>query len=129
MSAPLKYPVGGVRMFGILFICLNVLGAFCALIAPTGDAERAQRELQLALLFFLLGLVSAVGLLRLREWARLLTLLLAAVLLAWDVAWNESSVMRMPNSVNIFLMCWTIYVLWYFLRPSVKAQFQKQSAV
>jgi len=68
----------------------------------------------------LLGLGSAIGLLRLREWARLLTLLLAAIMLVWDVP----DAVRTPNVVNVFIICWTLYVIWYFLRPSVKAQFK-----
>jgi len=39
MTSPPKQATGGVYNLGCLFICLNIIGAFCALIAPTGDSK------------------------------------------------------------------------------------------
>lgn len=112
---------GGIRAFGILFIVLNVLGIFCVLIAPTGDTERARRQLLFGLLFFSMGVISAIGLVRLSEWARWATLVLTALVLVWAL----SGVLALHSFGMIPVICWTGFILFYFLRPGVKAQFQK----
>lgn len=114
---------GGIRAFGVLFIVLNVLGILSVLIAAgdTVDIERARWQLLFSLLFFSMGVISAIGLVRLSEWARWATLVLTALVLAgalWGVlAWHSFGM--------ILVICWTGFILFYFLRPSVKVQFAR----
>ncbi len=124
----------GIKIFGVLF---GVLGGIFLMVAAIGvTIKRDEWEWfpDLAILPLAMGLVlmaQGIGLLLLRGWARKLALIGASIVLLICVA----SVVMDPGffqsrratfepmfgfvSMSI-LSAWT---LWYFLRPSVKAQF------
>ena len=68
-------------------------------------------------------LIAGVGLMALQSWACWLVLIIAAISVLWLV-WT-----LFIGSINwvilFFGLFWNGFMLWYFLRPGVKAQFQK----
>ena len=71
-------------------------------------------------------LATGVGLLMLQSWAYWLVPIIAGVSLIWMAA-NELFVGKLmigPSWVYLILsLGWNGLIVWYFLRPSVKAQF------
>ena len=76
----------------------------------------------------LLFVVAGGGLIWLQEWARCLALLLTTFWVMWLMLLRISSSQAMEytgvsdHGLVITLICGA-FILWYFLRPSVKAQF------
>ncbi len=85
------------------------------------------------LLTALLGLVSGVGLLRLRNWARLTVFAYVGISLLMLVAnvtlyRHPVGSFAMGAGLWFFLLLWSwkAFIVVYLLRPSVKAQFHRQ---
>lgn len=79
-----------------------------------------------AFVLYLLGV--GIGLFFLKRWARWLALLSALVSSVWigyvDVTMLSRASLKGLAVVNSLLVfCWNGVMFWYFLRPSVKAQF------
>ena len=127
----------GAKIFGIMSICLGmdavVKAAIFALLTwqRRSDASFSfpgvmKLLIALPMMVGALGLinsVSGVGVLLLKNWGRLLTLVSAGLwflILAGAVATKTLHL----TVVILVLLVWYGSMLWYFLRPSVKAQFQ-----
>ena len=148
----------GVTILGVLF----VLGGLLALLTPPllrGLADlpqftpEQQEQLRQALggtkqiLMTVSGVASlaaGIGLFLLQSWARVLTLVLAAVSMVQG-AWGFLSLLAtgghtagspdqpgggVIHALSLFVIAcsvfgWNGLILWYFLRSSVKAQFSK----
>ena len=66
-------------------------------------------------------LIAGIGVIRLKNWARWLTLMAAA---AWVLFWGVAFCMEPKLAWHCLLILgWGGLILWYFLRPSVRAQF------
>lgn len=137
----------GVKIYGTLFILGGILPAcvvgLLIFLSRAGQAHSKFVEGSVYMgVFTVLGLPSlllGIGLLRLKRWARSWTIRLAGVYVIWRLAMLVRSI---TSSTRIFLG-WPIellaatllvmelgfcgFALWYFLRPSVKAKFQKPS--
>ena len=86
----------------------------------------------LAVIWFIVG----VGLLRLKRWARLLTPMVPVLIPLWlfiELLANRVSSLAFPSTIAFWIMSrltgfvflvWGGVTGWYFLRPSVKAQFK-----
>ena len=82
--------------------------------------------------------VVGIGLLRLKRWARLLAPMVPVLLPLWlfiEFLTNRVGPFALPVSIVFWIMSyltglvslvWAGVTGWYFLRPSVKAQFQKR---
>jgi len=75
-------------------------------------------------------LIAGIGVRGLRYWARLLCLFIAGIFGPTELL----SVIALPMPgftgrvvLSLALLAWYGLILWYFLRPSVKAQFQKRT--
>ena len=129
----MKQPVG-VRIFGMLFV---PFGAYCLVVAVLGVTIKQQewewfpQAAVIPLTIGLFSLVTGVGLLMLRVWARRsallgagFVLLVQAISVIQDPGFFRS---ELAEPVHWFVfaggMVWSGLALWYFLRPGVKAQF------
>jgi len=153
MSGARKRSVG-VTVFGILFIIFNIVGLASLLAAPSmlqsivdaGGAtpelvaqaeatrERLESGLGAAVTLGVFGFGAGVGLLLLQRWARALTLALAVISMVWTLV-NVFSAGPLPQGQEWIVVlgllptfAWNILVIWYFLRPNVKAQFAAVNA-
>ena len=121
----------GVEIFGVLFICIGVLGflveglRFYSAQLPSRlevIEEYGRRGL------YLLGMAAGIGVLRRRRWAHWLTLVLVPVnvgLIVIEVVVEALSLVRWETWCFFLLFLgWNGLVLGYFLRPGVRAQFQ-----
>jgi len=134
----------GVLIYGVLFI-VSALTPLCAVLAIGLRAARGwlrtPAEVSLGIgimvgsgLIGLLLLTIGVGLLMVTRWARWLALLSAILTVLWvgfvDVTRFTAGVkepVRHFLIINSALMLgWCGLMIWYFLRPSVKAQFQRR---
>lgn len=76
----------------------------------------------IAMLISLCNVISGIGLLRLKNWARWLTIVIMGI----SVVWLMIDVVARGTLIRaIYGLIFSGVVLWYFLRPSVKAQFQR----
>lgn len=144
-----KRPLG-VKVFGILLVfwgvdmLLSSVGVVPRLLrvfsAGHPDAARVawslfQRFLIVPPMVAVIWLVVGIGVLMLKRWARLLAPIAPGILPVWLLAEYVASVQSPlgPGAVIVLWVgcCLTGFVslvwggvsLWYFLRPSVKAQF------
>lgn len=127
----------GVKLFGIWFVVFGSLGAIgatgYALVASGVDhfygVERTVlRNLQISrsIVVSLLWLACGVGLFMMKRWARRLAFI-AAILSSANVILTKSSDGTLSWPESVVVLGWSGLVIWYFLRPGVKAQFQKRS--
>ena len=138
----------GVTVFGVLFIVFSVLALVSLVATPSllqnirGQLpENAQvridmtlaelsSRMPLAIALSIGGLIAGIGLLLRQRWARLLAIVLsigALAMTAYQLAtqgglwtgreWVAVIVGTVPSAV------WNGLVIWYFLRPPVKAEF------
>ena len=141
----------GVTAFGVLFIVFNVLGLLSifvlAVLGPqiasaSNDPQMQQAMHQalnawrsplgvLGILASLGGLVSGIGLLALQGWARVVTLVLAGwgcvqAIIGPALQWSRLEPTQAAITVFFILLtlAWNGFTIWFFLRPSVKAQFE-----
>lgn len=158
----------GVTVFAILFITGNLLfllsrvpmlrvGVPWQSIAEPGVAWEFLGAPLIDVVLTLVALVSAFALLRLKLWARWVTIgfavydltLVALTFFAlifslkgwpqWMAIWANvvlpMNFLRLSPKlgmaevfgpyISVFFLFWDGLIIWYFLRPSVKAQFQK----
>jgi hypothetical protein len=148
MSQAKKRSVG-VTVFGVLFIVFNIVGLISLLVAPAmlqavvdaggatpelqaqADATREQLEsgMGAAVTLGIMGFGAGVGLLLLQRWARALTLSLAGISILWTIINMFRAGPLPPGQEWVVILgllptfAWNGVVIWYFLRPNVKAQF------
>ena len=143
----------GITAFAVLFILGNIFallgGVMAGLLlhspifsaaspATQQSLTRAIEEMAsplgvLSLLLTVVGLISAFALLKLRAWARWTTMALAgcSVILQFITIMTphpemqDLAVKALSPYVHAFMLFWYGLIIWYFLRPSVTAQFQK----
>ena len=137
-----KRPVG-VTVFGLLFILTGIFFSGMFLLLRHGrDPEGVAAIVGLA------TIIVGIGLLMLHRWARWVTLMSALAASVVSVLAVASSVWYLLNDVIAMhgeraaegtsktilvwgLIVWMIFlawngsILWYFLRPGVKAQFER----
>ena len=137
----------GVTLFGILFILSGAVGVLNSArklsvvsqkiqtvqTEQQSDLRRGQRHLGLVLMASVVFLIQGIGVLRLRRWARWLTLIYAAI---QALLFIKMLTVLMPMAKDYLVPQWWVgslvnigqagLTLWYFLRPSVKAQFASQ---
>ncbi|MBI4004286.1 MAG: hypothetical protein HY353_04620 [Candidatus Omnitrophica bacterium] len=125
----------GIKLFGgvsIYFGCPSLV-AFFGGIAWHMSSSRSMTTSDAIVLFKnlvgVLGLISGVGVLSLQNWARLLILVAAgmSVLLTPIMVWVIYPTLfgESPVTLGLTTLVWNGFMIWYFLRPGVKAQFQK----
>ena len=116
----------GVTVFGVLFI---VVGVFCFWLGIKQYSIEHRHWTVDGLAVFmarnvlnLFGVLAGAGMFMLRLWAYRTTLLLA-------VGWVLVSVVTLLTGATgvafPIMWLWNGCILWYFLRPGVKAQFQR----
>ena len=113
----------GVTVFGWLYIVLGVFGVLAFF----------QRN-SLIVFSAPLSLLSGIGLLKLKEWARILTIILTIVGVLFRAIIYLRSILldAMPlNEALIFIIEWNfltwiiaIIIIYFFTRPKVKEQFR-----
>ena len=120
---------GGVRSFGVLFMLFNAMSIVGMVSGSSTDVPN------LSIPIALVGMVAGIGILMLQSWARWTTILLAgynAGMMILPLLKSGELLARPHGSGAIVLvlalLAWNVLVLWYFLRPGVKAQFQKSSS-
>ena len=72
----------------------------------------------------LINTVSGVGVLLFKNWGRSLMLVSAGLWFLILAGALATKTLQYRNVVVLVLLVWYGSMLWYFLRPSVKAQFQ-----
>lgn len=129
----MKKRSAGITALGIVSLliggyCLLGLGVSLSASRPsdlTGDWLIAfMKMLMISILNFLAG----AGLLMLKPWGRALVLLLASVAACSALINGVMSVKHFGTRFlfqPLVVAAWNGFVLWYILRPSVKAQFRK----
>ncbi len=123
----------GIAIFGVLFI---LLGFFQLLLLVTsgfwlGLHDPASRSILMVLgAIQLLSVMAGIGLLTVKRWAWLLTLILAftnagfsTMLFIASRTLGRAEVGRLSLGSLLVGLGWSGLIVWYFLRPSVKAQF------
>ncbi len=123
----------GLMLFGALLLILALRALSWLLIGGLlGGRVMGLTQVLLGLAATMVTLVSAVGLLRLREWARWLTLatcsvyfglMLFNVIVAWPRLagnWSILTVMNGVEAVIVLVSAW-----WYLNRQEVRRLFQK----
>ena len=115
------------RLLGITFFAMSTVlfGGFLILVGSTEwiRTVRVALDSGVQVGFGLSNVVTGVGLLRLQKWAH--SLLLAQTLFfslsnLWFLFW-----LRRGDVTHVTNLVWSGLILWYFLRPTVKAQFVK----
>ena len=121
---------GGVRLFGTLFVVFNVLSLFTAMGMLSQGAGNFSVAVQP-----LVGLIAGIGILKLNNWARWLSVLLAGYSAIYAVISLAKSPIILnqsarPLGMGIFgiALMWHICILWYFLRPGVRTQFMSKES-
>ena len=123
----------GVTIFGVLFICLGIYD----LLLPFQTAlyYYLQGAQSAAVRLAVIGsgkLISGIGILLLMGWGRHLILAVALFSIFWlvkDLVGLRWGVTQFSSIVamQIIAIGWDGLILWYFLRPSVKAQFARNA--
>ena len=138
-------PSIGVRLIAWWLLITCGLGVFCgAALLMIGTSvlpylPQAQQSALMSLqtpaarfqLLFLaavsvLGVIIGTGLLYLKTWARALLFLFGAMQIAlriWPFIMGQ--VTPANGAVIVFFLLFNVFILWFFLRPSVRAQFEK----
>ena len=126
----------GLTIFGVLFIIIGVLDGLELWVWKDYGSQFDSIILRVGIGLHILGVVAGFGLLRRAGWARWLSILLAGVW-ATCAVWKILGFTSARNFRFSFLLTdvfetwwlttlvWSGIILWYFLRTSVKAQFQK----
>ena len=135
----------GVKIFGVVFLLYGfaIIQIFYLLAAMRAGWKAPISETVLRLLMngeIVLGLayvVAGVSLLMLKSWARKLVLILTLMSLVYRVVFEICTGGRglldpsTPSETVTRLVAalgWSGLLLWYFLRPSVKAQFTQATS-
>ena len=135
----------GVTIFAILFLIGGAMGLFGTLYGPKlmqsiastegmspetqAQAQEAQQLMSKQSGFMLAisvaSIISGIGLLMLLGWARWLTIVLAGISVAQLLVgfmgsphWTAATLL-----MAVLSLAWNGLIVWFFLRPSVKAQF------
>ena len=114
-------------LYGVLFPMVMMVDSIRAgLQRTTTSAWFLQPAMLLVVGLGLVGGASSIGLVKRKNWARLLTLGLAVFYVGW-LGLRMIANLREGRSIRAYgpYIPFLLSVLWYFLRPSVKAQFQK----
>ena len=141
-----KQPLG-VKIFGVLFVVWGVRGVLpWAIYYPKmlllWEPGRMSASGGPALIYIIYGLIvgtvyvgglaCGIGLLMLKNWARILTVTSIWLLTVLQLAGASFAVMKVipeqwPSVAVRAAMTtgWAGLVTWYFLRPAVKAQFAR----
>ncbi|MBI3324053.1 MAG: hypothetical protein HYZ92_02120 [Candidatus Omnitrophica bacterium] len=132
-----KRPLG-LTVFGVIFLFVNALAlsadAYLIIANPKpvdfriiGSRPATMNTVNVIL--HLLGLATGLGVLKLRRWAYRTGVFLTAFYLLWGVIerWGveltTAELVGMNSRYAVAMLS-----LWYFLRPAVKAQFQRDSS-
>ena len=120
---------GGVRVLGILFASLNALSVVSVIVLLMQGMKTPQVVLQP-----LAGLAAGIGHLLLQNWARWLTVLIAGYSASYDVYALVNIRDMFPEPYRLLgfallvaVLAWNLFIMWYFLRPRVRAQFVQHS--
>jgi len=101
-------------------------GGIVSSLGMVGYFSRNPYEFRLFISFFIFGLyltAQGAGLLNKKEWARILTILLPAAY----IGFNFSADLDMPSPIKlVMLSLYGLFLVVYFLQPTVGAQFKKQ---
>jgi hypothetical protein len=82
------------------------------------------------LVFAAIGFLLGWGLLKLKNWARLVTIILMAISIAFGLLGLVGTLTHFNLFAFVWSVCWlAIYalIIWYLLKPEVKAAFQAQA--
>lgn len=74
-------------------------------------------------------LVSGIGVLQRKRWARVLVVWLAVTLLLWDICTRSASFLIIGFSYPFWIirlshLFWYLFLLWFCTRPAIKSQLQ-----
>ena len=134
----------GVTIFAVLYIASGAVYSLRLVVLLLGAIRgNLGGGLVIPASFFTLfmgfSVCTGVGLLRLRHWARRLVLLGAwmgvvaigclfySILLLQSMVDVKLSLVIVSYLMLLGVISWVGLTFWYFLRPSVKAQFKKQT--
>ena len=119
---------GGVRVLGILFTSLNLVSVASVIVLLLQGMPTPVVILQP-----IGGLAAGIGILWLKNWGRWLTVLIGAYSATYDAyaLVNIRTLFPEPYrpiglALLVAVLAWNSFIIWYFLRPSVKAQFVKE---
>lgn len=135
----------GVKVFSawlVMYSLLGLLGALAVLYAYSGAGLLHDASGFVAGVWSLCGgliflgmMVSGIGVFMLCEWARRLTLVVVGLLVPWS--WSGNQVLTVLGADQLpfssafrrmaVTLAWCAFVSWYFLRPSVRAQFARNA--
>ena len=128
-----------IRFFGVVYLLMSVWyllfysGGWMAEHLAAGQFTYSYSKWPLVWMVVLsfLGVIVALGVLMLRNWARCLMVGLAMFWVVWSVwVWSGRVLAGNRKFIQEDLFCWFawhVLLVWYFLRPGVKAQFQKRA--
>ena len=110
----------GLKIIGTFFIVFGVVLLWRAL-SPTSIRYRM---VTVGLVMSGPHIIAGLGLFAMKRWARWTAIGLGASTLLLEVfAWQAVPGVFPPVEQGFVFLLWGIVVLWYFMRPSVKAQF------
>lgn len=121
----------GIKMFGILWICFGIINLFTYIfkLYPNIKGTYAPWTTPIfALLFILVG----IGILILRNWARLGIIFLSTYFgvatslrtFIWFKRFSESNKANSIIITAILILLFYISVIYYFMRPQIKELFK-----
>lgn len=120
-----KRPIGV-----IIYGALLMLGPIAILNFVHRSPTAEQIDLAFLVVMFM-ALITGIGLLMLKSWARWLMLVGTGLYLLWlpiAVGTGGEDLAHIGSWLGIVLpLGWCGSIFWYFLRPSVKAQFSTKS--
>ena len=106
----------GVIIAGIILILFSLFCLIPALVFYSGNWPR--------LLSYILWLISGIGLLFFKEWARILSLFPMGYLLLMDIIFFKALIIRKALLMELPLIATIVFFIIYLTRPKVKEQFK-----
>ena len=127
--------IGALLMFMGGSILAGIFSAAATANGATGTAPAAGIMASIGIIagviilcFVVLAIFIAMGLLKLKNWARVTTIVLSALGLLGSL---RNIIMAFHGSgmvVTIIILAYYIWVIWYMLQPNVKAAFGQPAA-
>jgi hypothetical protein len=126
----------------VAFFFGSVLASFIGAAAATANANGATGAAPaaglmagigifagvIALAFGALAVFIALGLLKLKNWARVASIVLSALGLLLSIPGLLNGFRGGPIVMTIIFLAYYIWVIWYMLQPNVKAAFGQSAA-
>lgn len=153
----------GLTIFGSIFIILGIIGIAIwvvmstigfKLVIPSEESRRILEETLaqefvnrtglplvfktaasfLCLIFSVLFIISGIGILRLKRWARITSVYIFILWAAFNMGYESIITLTLAKGFSfkalinfvepVLWILWAIFIFWFFNRSSVKAQFE-----